>query len=85
MSYQISLTDEDCNAIAFSGGRYCWSDALISEGLCEPRTYAIPEHTAWELCEAFERDAEGGHSMFPLLDPMSELARKLHRLCQEVV
>ena len=34
------------------------------------------------LCSAIERDIEGGHDAFPMLDPNSELCEKLVKLYQ---
>lgn len=82
MSYSLTLTAEDVEAIAHVGRRYSWSAALLSlaEGQNE-----IPEHEAWEIREAFEADMEGGHSPFPMLLPESELHAKLLRLWEEIV
>jgi len=82
MAYTLSLTEEDITTIDFVGGRYGWSRALRRMEVGENR---IAEHEAWEICEAFEADTEGGHSPFPMLDPRSELAEKLNRFWVGVV
>lgn len=48
-------------------------------------TFTIPEHTAWELKEAFESDTEGGHSMFPMLQTPSALSVKLYEFLDRIV
>lgn len=72
--YRLVLTAEDVRVIAFVGSRYAWSDALLDfdEGVHE-----ISEPDAWRIAEAFESDTEGGHAVFPLLDPTSDLFAKL--------
>ena len=72
--YTLTLTDDDIETIAFVGYRYCWSNALRH---METGENAIPEHEAWEISEAFYADTEGGHSMFPMLNPRCELYDKL--------
>ena len=81
MAYTLDLTHDDINTIAFVGARYCWSDVIpLIEGPQE-----IVEHEAWEMIEAFDRDTEGGHSMFPMLDHNSDLADKLIHFYGSVV
>lgn len=88
-AYRIELTEADARAVAFVGGRYEWSGALGSlirendDGTPEPVELTEPE--AWTLREAFEADAEGGHSMFPMLDSRSDLAAKLWRFVDSVI
>lgn len=81
--YQLELNDDDIGTIHFVGNRYCWSDALMS--ICHEGINEIPEHKAWKLSEAFEKDTEGNHSMFPMLDPHSNLARKLYAFFDSIV
>jgi hypothetical protein len=82
MAYTLSLTAEDMDAIAFVGHRYFWSDALsaLSEG-----DNHLSEAEAWAFAEAFEADTEGGHQYFPMLDPNSDLANKLHAFLVSIV
>lgn len=80
--YKLTLTDADLSAIAFVGHRYGWSQAL--SGLSEGEN-VIPEWQAWEIAEACESDAEGGHDYFPMLDPRSELAEKLTAFLSSIV
>lgn len=74
MSYRLTLTAEDIEAIAFAGDRYSWSEALSRLDVGENE---ISEAEAWELVRAFEADTEGGHSPFPLLEPRSRLHERL--------
>lgn len=80
--YCLTLTEEDIKTIAFVGGRYCWSHALrcMVEG-----ENKLAESEAWEICEEFERDTEGHHPFFPMLDPSSELYEKLSAFMNHVV
>ena len=82
MAYTLILTEKDTDTIAFVGGRYGWSTALLhlNAGVNE-----IPEHAAWEICRQIEEDTEGGHSYFPMLDHRSELADKLIEFINRVV
>ena len=72
--YKLFLSREDVETIAFVGGRYAWSEALLA---LEAGRNELTEPEAWGIAEAFDSDAEGGHSMFPMLDPRSALAEKL--------
>ena len=80
--YELNLTSDDIKTIAFVGDRYSWSAILskYSEGEND-----IPEHEAWEIKDAFEEDMEGGHSIFPMLDPDSELYDKLLKFYNSIV
>ncbi len=73
--YKLSLTTEDLNSIAHVGGRYEWSRSVLF--YLEEGENEIAEAMAWEINDAFKRDTEGGHSMFPMLDPASDLYAKL--------
>ncbi len=79
--YRLELSAEDVLTIAFIGTRYAWSEALIGleEGVSELR-----EVDAWKIAEAFDADTEGGHSMFPMLAPDSELFGKLMALRESI-
>lgn len=80
--YRLELTAEDALTIAFVGARYAWSEALIglAEGVCE-----LSEVEAWAIAEAFDADTEGGHTMFPMLAPNSELFAKLLSFRERIV
>lgn len=86
--YRIELSQTDLHTIAFVGGRYAWSNALLALA-CEDdngtATLELAEHEAWELSAAFESDTEGGHSYFPMLDSHSDLAFKLAEFVQSIV
>ena len=81
-SYTLFLTDDDLDVAGFVGGRYCWSEALLRLDIGENQ---LSEGEAWRLREAFERDAEGGHQLFPLLDSGSDLYRKLVAFLDSIV
>lgn len=85
MGYSIELTQQDIDTIYFVGGRYCWSDSLQNKIDGEPGTLELEEHEAWGLNDDFESDTEGGHSLFPMLDPTSALASKLYHFMGEIV
>jgi len=80
--YTLHLAPEDIWTIQFVGYRYCWSDAMshLHEGINE-----LSECEAWDLKRAFDADAEGGHSMFPLLNPSSKLYSKLLDFYDQIV
>lgn len=78
MAYRLTLTDEDVDAIQFSGNRYGWSDALLSYG---PGTHRISESEAWRISEAIASD----DAPYPLLNPHSDLYEKLEAFCRSVV
>lgn len=80
--YLLSLTADDVHTIAFVGERYGWSTALL--GLDEGENL-LREHEAWEIARQCEEDTEGGHSLFPMLDPSSELAGKLFTFLDGIV
>ena len=78
--YELVLTEEDIDTIAFIGNRYDWSSSLdkLNEGVNN-----LTESQAWEIREAIESDMEGGHDAFPMLDTSSELCEKLYNFYQE--
>jgi len=82
--YTLTLTPDDVSAIAWAGNRYGWSESLLGLGIREGENQ-LAEHEAWSLRDACESDADGGHSMFPLLDSRSELAGKLSRFLDSIV
>lgn len=73
------LTSSDVATIHFVGGRYEWSSSLISLLVFEGRNM-LDAMECLALCSAIERDMEGGHNAFPMLDPNSELCEKLYAL-----
>jgi len=81
-AYAIILTEDDVNTIAFVGNRYAWSEALLA---LEAGENKLTEPEAWSIKEAFERDTEGGHSLFPMLDARSDLAAKLIAFLNAIV
>lgn len=88
MAYTLTLTAEDWQTIRFVGGRYAWADALLGltpEDEDTTTRFTLPEVMAWALVEAFDADTEGGHGMFPLLDPRSALYDKLTRFRGSIV
>ena len=83
--YNLHLTADDCRVIAFIGRRYQWSKAIEDvTGLCAGR-HRLSEPEAWILREAVEADTEGGHIVFPMLNPHSKLSVKLIELCEKIV
>lgn len=72
--YVLVLSEQDVATIAFVGGRYCWSNALLGLDVGENH---LSEAQAWNLVDAFQLDLAGGHAAFPLLHPDSDLADKL--------
>ncbi len=80
--YKLHLTQADIDTIAYIDYRYNWSKILSGYG---PGTNEISEHIAWEIRDAFDSDTEGGHSIFPMLDPDSNLYDKLLKFYEEIV
>jgi hypothetical protein len=80
--YQLNLTEEDINTIAFVGDRYCWSEAMST---LDVGVNLITEPDAWEIQEAVELDTEGGHSPLPMLDPRSKLYEKITNFISQIV
>lgn len=80
--YKLVLTEEDLNTIAFCSNSYSWAYALYPYELGENN---IPEHEAWEIKDAFEEDMKGGHSIFPMLNPNSDLYNKLIEFYNSIV
>lgn len=80
--YRLTLTADDVSAIEFAAGRYAWATQLFGLTAGENR---LTESEAWDIKSACEDDGEGGHSMFPLLDPRSELAEKLRTFLERIV
>lgn len=80
--YTLILTEREADAVRWVGGRYCWSDALLSylyraesdEGV------GLTQEDMDHLKSQFDADTEGGHNYFPCLDPGSSLCRKLSDL-----
>lgn len=83
MAYKLTLTDADFDTALFVGDRYAWSAALIR--LADIGENDLSEPDAWDLRDAFESDTEGGHSLFPMLDPRSDLAQRLVSFMDSIV
>jgi len=79
--YRLEPTAEDVLTIAFAGARYAWSKALVgfAEGVHE-----LGQADAWHIAEAFDADTVGGHTMFPLLAPGSEVFAKLSAFREDI-
>lgn len=82
LPYTLTLTEEEVSTIAFVGGRYSWSLALLALDVGDN---ALHEYEAWQIRDAFEADTEGGHAMFPMLDHRSTLCEKLSKFADSVV
>ena len=80
--YCLLLTEEDVRTIAFVGARYSWAQALLA---LEEGENELSEPEAWEIAEAFDADAEGGHALFPMLAPDSDLYAKLVAFREAIV
>lgn len=82
--YSLELTEQDVNDIYFVGFRYGWADALIKMGIdIGKNTYS--ESDIWTWQNAVDEDTIGGHDIFPMLDTLSDLGRKLCRLYDSIV
>ena len=82
--YEITFTSDDLKTIAFVGGRYAWSEALLE--VAHEGVVSIPEHKAWEIADAIGVEvgyADGG--LMPMLDERSELFDKLISFWSDVV
>ncbi len=73
MTYSLTLTEAEYEAICFVGERYCWSETC--RNLLAPGENLIEEHDAWAMREAIELDTEGGHAPFPMLGDDTLLAK----------
>jgi len=82
MAYTITLTEQDCETIAFIGDRYNWSGwaDCLTDGVNE-----LSESEAWEFAKAIDEDTIGGHLPFPMLDEKSELYTKLQAFRDSIV
>lgn len=95
MSYTLTLTKADRDAIDWVGDRYSGAPAIFKvwqETETNPErdwsddgdfTLVIPEHLAWEIRDAAESDAEGGHSTWPCFAP--SLKNKLDAFLDSIV
>lgn len=79
---RLELHPEDVLTISFVGPRYAWSEALLR---FDCGVHELAEHEAWQIAEAFDRDTHGGHAMFPLLDPRSDLFARLLAFREAIV
>jgi len=80
--YILELTDDDIDTINSIGYKYNWSESLkgLNIGINK-----ISESEAWFIRDSIELDMEGGHSIFPMLNPSSHLYTKLLEFYNEVV
>ena len=87
--YTLEITQDEWHTIWTIGFRYSWSEALMGSPIgpvdLDGENQLLEEHEAWELAEAFEFDTVGGHSAFPLLNPDSDLSRKLYEFWDSIV
>ena len=81
-TYRLELSPEDVLTIEFVGTRYARSEALLR---FEAGTHELAEHDAWRIAEAFDTDTHGGHAIFPLLDPRSDLFARLLAFREAIV
>jgi len=72
--YTLVFTPEDVATCRFVGNRYCWSSVLKN---LDADTHTFGESEARGMLKEFEKDTEGGHTMFPMLDMRSSLANEL--------
>ena len=83
MAYTITLTQDDIDVANFVSYRYGWSDWMSTNLTVGANN--LSEAEAWEFSDAIESDAEGGHSLFPLLCHDSNLYRTLCKFINELV
>jgi len=83
MAYTIKLTEADMEAANFVGYRYFWSDWMSTNLTVGANN--LSEAEAWEFSDAIEKDAEGGHSLFPMLSRNSDLYQTLCKFLEELV
>ncbi len=81
--YTLIMTEQDMDTLYWVNRHYCWSSALLD--IVSVGTNEIPEHIAWMLQIAFIADTEGGHTLFPMLDPLSTLWDKLVLFMEDIV
>ena len=75
----ITFSKEDVDTIYWVGDRYCWS-SVLGKFCFEEGDVEFEAEDVKEIMEEFERDTEGGHSMFPCLARGSSLHLKLRDL-----
>ena len=83
MTYTIKLDQADMDVANLVSYRYGWSDWMstnLTVGVND-----LSEAEAWEFAAAIESDAEGGHSLLPLLSPYSDLYQMLCKFLEELV
>jgi hypothetical protein len=80
----LEITSQDVETLRFVAARYCWSENLLGltgwEVPAETLSLRITARDLRSLRAAIRRDARGGHSPYPLLDPSCDLRRKLRTL-----
>ena len=86
MSYTLTLTDEERNALAWVADRYTSAEVLYAgmEETDAEGTFTVPEHVAWEYAEALPLDnGNPAQSVPPCVGGM--LADKLLTLLDSIV
>jgi len=96
MSYKLTLTKGDRDAIDWIGDRYSGAPAIRTAFQHSPFTdldiewddegtvtFDVPEHFAWAIQQAAEEDMAGGYSAWPCFAP--ELRDKLNAFLDSIV
>ncbi len=78
-SLTLEFTEEDIRALLWVGGRYCWSNAIL-QFICEPGEITLDESDILVIVEEMDKDAEGGHQLFPCLSPGTSLSKKMNEI-----
>lgn len=81
--YVLTLDKSEIRTCEFVGGRYGWPSILdyLEDG---DRTIRLSKDDAYEWALNASGDAEGGHNLFPMLAPGSDLYRKLSDLYRKI-
>lgn len=79
----------DALLLALSSGSACLRASSLriheEEEEEEDCVLVLKEYEAWDLVVAFEEDAKGNHSLFPMLDPRSDLYEALITFMDRVI
>jgi hypothetical protein len=80
--YTLKLREHEASTVRWVGGRYCWSDALLSylDYAESDEGVELTQEDLDYLKSQFDEDTVGGHDYFPCLNPGSSLYRKLSEL-----
>jgi hypothetical protein len=76
VAYEILFTPGELQAIEYAMGRYSWPD-MLSAHADDTGAVGFTEGEMWQWADDVDKDAEGGHSLFPLTSPA--FAEKLQR------